>query len=63
MARYTVDPVTGIRTKIAGTNYIPPCLAKTAKRKAEKPEPITETVKETDEATHESIDTNADKSS
>jgi hypothetical protein len=41
MPRYTVDPVTGIRTKVSGTNYVPPCLAKTAKRKAEPaPEPI-----------------------
>jgi hypothetical protein len=57
MARYTVDPVTGIRTKIAGTNYIPPCLAKTATRKAAKPvETITETVKETDEATDPKTD-------
>jgi hypothetical protein len=57
MARYTVDPVTGIRTKIAGTNYIPSCLAKTATRKAAKPvETITETVKETDEATDPKTD-------
>jgi hypothetical protein len=62
MARYTVDPVTGIRTKVSGTNYVPPCVAKTAARKAvAKQEPIiTETV--TDEATHESIDTDADPS-
>jgi hypothetical protein len=43
MPRYTVDPVTGIRTKVSGTNYIPPCLAKTAKRKAEK-EPVLEPI-------------------
>lgn len=60
MPRYTVDPVTGIRTKVAGTNYIPPCLARTAKRKAAKEPIITETV--TDEATHESIDKDADSS-
>ena len=57
MPRYVTDPVTGIRTKVAGTNYIPPCLAKTAVRKAAKPvEPITETVKETDEATDPKTD-------
>jgi hypothetical protein len=58
MPRYTVDPVTGIRTKVSGTNYIPPCLAKTAMRKAVKKETITETVK--DEATHEDSYKDAD---
>ena len=60
MPRYTVDPVTGIRTKVAGTNYIPPCLAKTAVRKAAKEPIITETV--TDEATHQDTDKDADSS-
>jgi hypothetical protein len=61
MPRYTVDPATGEKTKVSGTNYIPPCLAKTAKRKAEQPvETITETVK--DETAYEDIDTNADSS-
>jgi hypothetical protein len=49
MARYTLDPVTGIKTKLSGTDYIPPCLAKTAERKnafIPDPEPITETVTE-----------------
>jgi hypothetical protein len=60
MPRYVTDPVTGIRTKVAGTNYIPPCLAKTAMRKAAKKETITETV--TDETTHEDPDKDADSS-
>lgn len=36
MPRYVIDPVTGQKTKVSGTNYIPPCLAKTAQRKAEQ---------------------------
>lgn len=58
MPRYTVDPVTGEKTKVSGTNYVPPCLAKTAERKkaAFIPEPIVETTKEPDETAHESID-------
>lgn len=49
MARYIIDPATGIKTKVEGTDYIPPCLAKTAERKKSflpDPEPITETVTE-----------------
>ena len=56
MARYEIDPKTGEKVKISGTNYIPPCLAKTtAKKAAFIPEPIVETAKEADETTHESI--------
>ena len=36
MARYVTDPETGIKTKISGTNYVPPCVAKTAARKAKQ---------------------------
>lgn len=36
MARYVIDPETGIKTKVSGTNYIPPCVAKNEQRKAEK---------------------------
>ena len=60
MPRSVIDPATGIKTKISGTNYIPPCLAKTAKRKAEKESIITETV--TDEAAHQDTDKDADSS-
>lgn len=57
MARYTLDPVTGIKTKLSGTDYIPPCLAKTAERKnAFIPDPATETVTATDETSHKDID-------
>ena len=41
MASYVIDPETGERKKISGTNYIPPCVAKNEKRKAEK---VAETV-------------------
>lgn len=34
MARYVIDPETGIKTKVAGTNYVPPCVVKTEERKA-----------------------------
>lgn len=55
MPRYEIDPVTGEKVKISGTNYIPPCLAKNAAKKAAFiPEPIAETVK--DEAAHKDID-------
>lgn len=43
MARYVTDPETGIRTKVSGTNYIPPCVVKTASRK-KAPEPAPEPV-------------------
>lgn len=43
MARYTVDPETGEKTKVSGTNYIPPCLAKTAVRKKPIDEPLIQT--------------------
>jgi hypothetical protein len=57
MPRYEIDPNTGEKVKISGTNYIPPCLAKTAAKKAAFiPEPIVETTKDADETTHESID-------
>jgi hypothetical protein len=57
MARYIIDPATGIKTKVTSTDYVPPCLAKTAERKkAFIPEPATETVTATDETTHESTD-------
>ena len=58
MARYTQDPTTGEKTLVSGTNYIPPCLAKTASRKADSfiPAPIVETTKDADEATHENTD-------
>lgn len=36
MARYVIDPVTGIKTKVSGTSYIPPCVAKNEQRKAEQ---------------------------
>lgn len=50
MARYIIDPATGIKTKVTSTDYVPPCLAKTAERKkAFIPEPVTETVTATDE--------------
>jgi hypothetical protein len=40
MPRYVIDPVTGIKTKISGTNYIPPCVAKNEAKKAkQEPEP------------------------
>jgi hypothetical protein len=47
MARYVTDPETGIRTKVSGTNYIPPCVVKNelskAAKQAEKPaEPVVE---------------------
>lgn len=55
MARYEIDPVTGEKRKVGGTNYIPPCLAKTAAKKAALVDtPDTETVK--DEAAHEDTD-------
>lgn len=51
MPRYTIDPKTGEKTKVASTSYVPPCLVKTASRKAESfiPEPIVETAKAPDE--------------
>lgn len=61
MPRYVIDTVTGIRTKVSGTNYVPPCVVKTQARKAAKKETIiTETV--TDETTHEDSDKDADSS-
>ncbi|MEY2680691.1 MAG: hypothetical protein RL661_922 [Pseudomonadota bacterium] len=57
MAKWTVDPVTGIKTKVGGTDYIPPCLAKTAERKkAFIPDPATETVTATDETGNKETD-------
>lgn len=58
MARYTQDPTTGEKTLVSGTNYIPPCLAKTASRKAESfiPAQSVETPQKQDEATHENTD-------
>lgn len=61
MASYVIDPDTGERKKVSGTNYIPPCVAKNQARKAKQEPIITETV--TDETTHKDTDTNADKSS
>lgn len=57
MARYIINEA-GEKVKVSGTNYIPPCLARTAQRKAAKVEeiPVTETVQEYNEATHESND-------
>lgn len=57
MARYIINEA-GEKVKVAGTNYIPPCLAKTATRKAKKVEeiPVTETVPEYNEATHKTDD-------
>ena len=54
MARYIINEA-GEKVKVAGTNYIPPCLAKTALRKAAKVEeiPVNETVPEYNEAAHE----------
>jgi hypothetical protein len=55
MARYTIDPVTGERTKVSGTNYIPPCLAKAASRKKSQepaPEPVADTQPEPTEVDH-----------
>jgi len=50
MPRYTIDPATGIKTKVSSTEYVPPCLAKTAERKKSFiPETDTETVTEKDE--------------
>ena len=50
MPRYTIDPATGIKTKVSSTEYVPPCLAKTAERKKSFiPEIDTETVTEKDE--------------
>lgn len=54
MARYIINEA-GERVKVSGTNYIPPCLAKTAERKASKSKsiPVNETPTEYNEATHE----------
>ena len=48
MPRFTVDPTTGEKTKVSGTNYVAPCCAKTEARKeaVKKPETDTETVKD-----------------
>lgn len=35
MARYVIDPA-GIKTKVSGTNYIPPCLVKNQQLKDEQ---------------------------
>jgi hypothetical protein len=43
MPRYVIDPATGIKTKISGTNYIPPCVAKNEAKKA-KQEPSADSV-------------------
>lgn len=52
MARYVIDPETGIKTKIGGTNYVPPCVVKTEERKSAKAEkPATEMPKEVTETT------------
>jgi hypothetical protein len=57
MARYIIDPATGIKTKVTSTDYVPPCLVKTAERKKTFiPEPATETVTATDETSHKDID-------
>lgn len=57
MARYIINEA-GEKVKVAGTNYIPPCLAKTATRKAAKVEeiPVTETVPEYNEQTNTKAD-------
>jgi hypothetical protein len=56
MPRYVIDPATGIKTKISGTNYIPPCVAKNEAKKAKqetaaepvaKPEPSEPQAQET----------------
>lgn len=45
MPRYVIDPVTGQKVKVSGTEYIPPCLARTeARQLAETPVIQTETV-------------------
>lgn len=53
MARYIINEA-GEKVKVSGTNYIPPCLAKTAERKATKVQsiPVTETVQAYNETTH-----------
>ena len=57
MAKYILDPVTGIKTKVTSTDYVPPCLVKTAERKKTFiPEPATETVTATDETSHKDTD-------
>ena len=57
MARYEIDPKTGEKVKISGTNYIPPCLAKTAAKKAAFiPEPIVETTVEADDPAPNPVD-------
>ena len=60
MPRYTIDPATGIKTKVSSTEYVPPCIAKTAERKKGFI-PDTETVT-ADETTHESSDSYVDPS-
>ena len=50
MPRYITDPVTGEKTKVAGTNYVPPCVVKTEERKSAKAEkPAAEAPKEVTE--------------
>lgn len=57
MARYEIDPITGEKRKVGGTNYIPPCLAKTAaKNAAFIPEPIAETTKDSEDPAPKTID-------
>lgn len=57
MPRYEIDPVTGEKVKISGTNYIPPCLAKNAAKKAAFiPEPIAETTKDSEDPAPKTID-------
>lgn len=55
MPRYIINEA-GEKVKVSGTNYIPPCLARTAKRKTAKIEsiPVNETPTEYNETTHES---------
>lgn len=55
MPRYIINEA-GEKVKVSGTNYIPPCLAKTAKRNSDKVKavPVIETQTEYNEATYES---------
>ena len=57
MARFVKD-TSGETKQVSGTNYIPPCLAKTASRKADSfiPAQSVETPQKQDEAAHEDTD-------
>jgi hypothetical protein len=53
MASYVIDPETGERKKVSGTNYIPPCVVKNEKRKAEKlADPVIEPAQPDTEVDH-----------